>query len=234
MKRDFDAEALALVAAELVSKGLGPRLSDDGNYQTPILVASHILTRSSELLSHSPAQELGLTPQTLALCAVKLCVEPFSPEIIERAILNAASLFNQCREELGTDYGMVLARLEKKIPFGKALHQITGANSVAGAIKRFREKLAKYATPGLAEQVNNFISAYDGSPMSSGQERCLELLAERGMGEVARKFREMHATRLLSEAEIQIYRLIFRKLRKKRARSARGTLKKANRAEKKL
>jgi hypothetical protein len=208
VKRDFDAEALALVAAELVSKGIRGVEDDsnycDTNYIRAISIAFELLNLSSTIASR--LKELEASPQMLAMLAAKLRENTFTDDASEEAIKRAVDLWLQCKFTHAQDWetpGKRIAETEKRwakqITLNKALMLITGVRSGPEGRKRFLEKHAKY---GRADEAQRFIQEHEG--------------------------------KLVTVQKAERYRKWYLSLRQKRARSANGRLKKANRAEKKL
>jgi hypothetical protein len=206
VKKDFDAEALALVAAELVSKGVRGLKDDsdyaDTNYVDAISIAFQLLNLTSGIASR--LKELEASPQMLAMLAAKLRENtlPHSDASM-KAIERAVDLWLQCKsahafdwETAGKHIAEINERWAKEITLNKALMRITGKRSGPAGRKRFLEK---YAKNGKAAEAQRFIQEHEGKPVSVGL--------------------------------VELYRARFLSFRPERARSARGTIKKA-RAEK--
>lgn len=209
MKRDFDAEALALVAAELVSKGVRGLKDDsdycDTNYVDAVSTAFQLLNLTSGITSR--LKELEASPQMLAMLAAKLRENTLPrSDASMKAIERALDLWLQCKsahafdwETAGKRKAAIDKRLGEQITLNQALKRITGAGSGPAGRKRFLEKYAKY---GKTAEAQRFIME--------------------------------HEDKLLSAQLAELYRKSYLSLRSKRAHTARGTFKKAHRGEKKL
>ena len=210
MKTDFstsiknvDARNLALVASELVGRGVQPASGED-NYVDAITTARRLFKCSSTVVSQLKADDSAVL--TLAAIAARLYdkTQPRS-ESCAAAVELALSLWDQCRVATEIDWqtlGKHMAerdeRWTKQITLNKAFMLI--ANVRSGPLGRNRF-LQKYAKCGRADEAQRFIQEHEGKPVS---------------------------VRL-----VEFYRARYRSLKPKRARSARGTFKKAHRGEKK-
>ena len=142
MKKDFDAEALALVAVELVSKGI--RLNDlnDTNYVDAISIAFELLNIASSI-----ASQIEASPQMLAMLAAKLRENTFpDPDASKEAVERALSLWQQCKfayaqdwEIAGKSVAVINKRWSGQITLNQALMRITGAGSGPAGRKRHRQ-----------------------------------------------------------------------------------------------
>jgi hypothetical protein len=208
--KNVDARNLALIASELVGRGVQPASGEDTNvdaitnYVDAITTARRLFKYSSIVASQLKADDSAVL--TLATIAARLYdkTQPRS-ESCAAAVGLALSLWDQCRvateidwQTLGKHIAETDERWAKQITLNKALMLITGKRSGPGGRKRFLEK---YTQNGSAAEAQRFIQEHEGKPVS------VQL--------------------------VELYRKRFLSFKPKRARSAHGTFKKALRAEKK-